>query len=490
MKRPNYLLIMSDQHNPHVLGCAGDPFVRTPNLDRLAGAGVSFDRAYCAHPLCVPSRMAFMTGQYPLDLRIWTNAGTLPSSTPTFAHALNAAGYDTVLCGRMHFVGKDQNHGFAQRLVGDVSGALEGHPGRDLFEGVWSGKANRQTVDTLAQDAVGPGRATYEIFDAAVTDRACRWLEERAARSEADRPFLLVVGFLLPHNPYVCSKSLFEEYMDKLPPPVPWEDRDEHPAVRRLKRERGMDRASPEQVRRARAAYYGLITTLDRNVGQLMNVLRETPFRADTHVVYTADHGELCGEHGLWWKDSFYEGSVRVPMLWAPSGRCGPARSEPSTVSLLDISATLTDLSGAPALPAGRGRSLRRFLAPGRDDDGAETDWPNEAFAETFAGAPGPARMLQTGPWKLCAYAGSERVQLFNLENDPEERNDLGQEPDFEGVRRRLLARLTRDWDPDRVAEQHARRMAEQELVFRIGVPRTEQVSEKWPFPAGGNVRV
>ncbi|NOY80928.1 MAG: sulfatase-like hydrolase/transferase [Kiritimatiellaeota bacterium] len=485
MNRPSFLLIMSDQHNPHVMGRAGDPHVRTPNLDRLAGAGVQFDRAYCAHPLCVPSRMAFMTGQYPLDLGIWTNAGILPSEVPTFAHVLNAAGYDTVLCGRMHFVGKDQNHGFARRLVGDVSGALEGSPGRDLFEGVWSWKANRQNVDTLAQDAVGPGKATYEIFDEAVTDRACRWLEERAVRSDTDRPFLLVVGFLLPHNPYVCSKPLFEEYMDKLPVPVPREDRDEHPAVRRLKQQRGMDRAVPEQLRRARAAYYGLTTTLDRNVGRLVDALRQTPFQPETHVVYTSDHGELCGEHGLWWKDSFYEGSVRVPLLWAAPNRRGPPRRVRSTVSLLDISATLADLSGGPSLPAGRGRSLGPFLAS--DTGGIETGWPDEAFAETFTGA--PARMLQTGPWKLCVYAGFERVQLFNLENDPEERNDLGLDPDFEDVRRRLLAHLTRDWGPECVSEQHARRMAEQELVCRSGAPRKGQISERWTFPSGGNVR-
>src|SRR6188474_2327720 len=115
---PNLLVIMADQHSPHVLGCAGDPVVRTPHLDALAARGVRFQNAYCAFPLCAPSRASFMTGQTPTALRVWSNGCTLASDIPTFAHSLGAAGYETVLCGRMHFNGPDQRHGFHQRLVG------------------------------------------------------------------------------------------------------------------------------------------------------------------------------------------------------------------------------------------------------------------------------------------------------------------------------------------------------------------------------------
>ena len=108
MPRPNLLIIMSDQHNPHVLRCAGDPHVRTPNLDALASRGVRFDNAYCSAPLCVPSRMGFLSGRSPTDLRVWVNGSLLDPRTPTFAHQLSLAGYETVMCGRMHFPGPDQ----------------------------------------------------------------------------------------------------------------------------------------------------------------------------------------------------------------------------------------------------------------------------------------------------------------------------------------------------------------------------------------------
>ena len=122
MDRPNLLIVLSDQHSPHVAGGAGDPFARTPNLDRLSREGTRFRSAYCPAPLCVPSRMALLTGQFPCDLRIWTNSAVLSPQVPTFAHQLARTGYETVLCGRMHFVGEDQRHGFESRLVGDVSG--------------------------------------------------------------------------------------------------------------------------------------------------------------------------------------------------------------------------------------------------------------------------------------------------------------------------------------------------------------------------------
>jgi len=485
MHRPNIVLIMSDQHNPHVMGCAGDPYVRTPNLDRLAAEGVLFENAYCAHPLCVPSRMAFMTGRYPLDLGIWTNAGILSSDVPTFAHALNAAGYETVLCGRMHFVGPDQNHGFAQRLVGDISGARTGGDMRTLFEGVWSWKANRQTADTLRDDAVGPGKATYEVYDADVVARACRWIEDRAAAGERDVPFLLVVGFLLPHNPYVCTRSLFEEYLETLPPPVPYETDDEHPAVIELKRTRGMHTVTLEQQRRARAAYYGLTTTLDANVGRILDALDASGLRDSTHVVYTSDHGDLCGEHGLWWKDSFYEGSVGVPLIWVPPQAGVRGWRVRAPASLLDVSASMVDLAGAPELPGARGRSLRPYFLEGGISSGAPD---REVFAETFAGGR-PGRMIRLGRWKLCMWDGWERVQLFDLEEDPHETCDLGAAPEFAEVRRDLTARLRREWDPENVRTRHALRMAEQDLVFRTGTPQGRVISERWPFPTGVNYR-
>jgi choline-sulfatase len=166
VRQPNVILIMSDQHSPHVLGCAQGKVehaaslfrvVRTPTLDRLAERGVSFTNAYCANPLCVPSRMTFLTSRHCSDIRVWTNSCRLQSDIPTFVHHLVNAGYETILCGRMHFVGPDQRHGFERRIIGDVHAKLEHIPV----------STTGQTADGVK--VAGPGRTAYSRYDEEVT---------------------------------------------------------------------------------------------------------------------------------------------------------------------------------------------------------------------------------------------------------------------------------------------------------------------------------
>ncbi|HEX2079262.1 MAG TPA: sulfatase-like hydrolase/transferase, partial [Longimicrobium sp.] len=274
MNRPDLLVIMSDQHSPHVLGCAGDPVVRTPHLDRLAAAGVRFTTTYCPSPLCVPSRMAFLAGQTPSAIRVWTNACVLGSDVATFAHALGAAGYETVLCGRMHFQGPDQRHGFERRLVGDVIGGVIGGRGPS-FGHVPVATAG---MGQVSLEYAGPGRVSYHAYDAEVTRAAADFLRQRGAQPRtARRPFCLVVGFVLPHCPYIAPKPLYDYYSERVEVPrVPHGYLDRlHPAIRVWREVRGVEEITPEQARRARAAYYGLVTLLDENVGQLLAALQE-----------------------------------------------------------------------------------------------------------------------------------------------------------------------------------------------------------------------
>jgi len=488
MARPNLLVIMSDQHNPHVAGYAGESLVRTPNLDRLAARGVTFEQTYCPGPLCVPSRMAFVTGLYPRDLGIWTNGGRLDSDTPTFGHQLSLAGYETTLCGRMHFVGPDQQHGFDRRLVGDVSGAMEGRPEGGMFEGVWDPAGCGQGHRSLDDAAAGAGVASYAVYDDSVTERACRFLQDRGQGGE-EQPFCMVVGFLLPHNPYVCPTELLEEYMDKLAGWTPPEacPPGEHPALVSMRRTRGVENITPEQARRGRAAYFGLVTLLDRNLGLIMEALAEAGLTDDTVVAYTSDHGELGGEHGMWWKDCFYDGSVKVPMLWSCPSRFRQGRRVNAVAGLLDVAPTLLELGGADPLPGQRGASLLGFL----DSDREPADWPDAAFAETWAREQRPARMIRAGKWKLNVYDGYEAPQLFDMEADPGETNDLGADKRFADVRRELLERVLagwagswqdgRDFSPSPEQAEIARR-------WREAGPHGE--CERWPFPTGCNVRV
>jgi len=483
--RPHLLVIMSDQHNRHVMGCAGDRVVATPRLDGLAAEGVHFPAMYCSTPLCVPSRMGFLTARSPSDLGVWTNGCRADPEAATFAHGLSLAGYETVLCGRMHLVGRDQHRGFEHRLVGDVSGAMRrtGH----LFEDKIPRAACGQTVDGIGPDAVGPGRSTYLAYDEAVTRRAVRFLEDRE-RQGAERPFAMVVGLLSPHNPFVCPKPLFERYMDAVKAPSLPSGHLEglHPAVRALWAGRGMGRITPEMHRRARAAYYGLVTCVDRFVGTILDALRATSFGRDTAVVYTSDHGEMAGEHGMWWKENFYEGACGVPLVCSWPGRFRKGATVTAPVSLLDVGPTLLRLAGADPLPLATGRSLEPLLLP----DGDASAWPGEVFAETHVRHPEqrPARMIRRGRWKLAAYDGTDTPQLFDLESDPNEARDLGADPAHARVRDALLARVREGWDPARVIRRSPARPADGRLVRQWRRQVKVGASEVWTMPPGCNV--
>jgi len=475
MEQPNLLVILSDQHSPHVAGFAGDPFARTPSLDRLAQEGTRLASAYCPSPLCVPSRMSLMASQHPCDLGIWTNGGVLSPVVPTFAHQLARAGYETVLCGRMHFNGPDQRHGFESRLVGDVSGAMTGMPLGEMFEGVWDKAGCAQSAAALAPAACGPGQATYEVYDRDVVARAEAFLTERGGGSE--RPFCLVVGLLLPHNPYVCAADLFEHYLDVLPEVDTMPPGGEHPAVQAVRESRGLTGVGAVDARRSRAAYYGLVETVDASVGKLMDAVDTAGLAGTTHVVYTSDHGDLNGEHGMWAKSCFYEGSVGVPWLWrGPGVQAGAELSQ--VASLLDLGPTLLDFAEAEALPAARGHSLRSLLGRGGD-----SQWPGRVFAESCASGQRPARMVREGRWKLSVYHGYDRPELFDLATDPGETHDLGGDPEHAETRDRLAALVLAGWDGARIES-----WVTGEAIVRTRSGRSGS-SERWPFPAGANQR-
>ena len=347
-ERPNLVVVMSDQHNPRVLGCAGDPIIRTPHLDRLAAQGVRFAQTYAGSPLCVPSRATFLTGQGCSAIQVWSNSCTFASGIPTFAHALAIAGYDTVLSGRMHFKGPDQRHGFTERVMGDVSGPTDGYPHRTLGDIPYSSQGQSRS----SLEFVGPGRTGFQTYDRDVAAAAARFVRDRAAQG-SDRPFCLVVGLILPHAPYIAPRPLYDEYVDRVVlPPVPAGARAaQHPAVRMWRQDKGFDEATPDQQRAARAGYYGMVTMVDEAIGQIVAALDETGLRERTAVFYTSDHGDMLGELGLWHKSTLYEGSVGVPLIasWPERFASGTTVNDP--VSLIDLAPTFAALGGGPPCP-------------------------------------------------------------------------------------------------------------------------------------------
>lgn len=447
--QPNVVVIMSDQHHRQFMGCGKDPIIKTPAMDALAKRGTLFENAYCAFPLCCPSRMSFMTGQMPSDLQCLDNARQLDSDTLTFAHMFGASGYETVLAGRMHFNGPDQRHGFDKRIVGDVTpyvyGQDKGSLQRLLSNGPW------YTGPTAAAiERSGPGACAYEQYDQIVAQRAADWITSR----KSNQPFMLTVGFVLPHAPFVCSEEDFETYdalisEDDLPP---WETMT-HPQLKAFQEhsklvdeQHGKSSVSKKDQRRARVAYYGMCASVDRQVKQVVDAIESAGLTQDTLIVYTSDHGEQLGEHGLWWKHSFYEGSAGVPMIFAGPG-VPENRKVTQNVSLIDVGPTLLDLTGSKELPNVSGRSFNCLF---KDDTSAQ--WHDTVFAEhLWHSYPDVLqRMVKRGPWKLNYYPGHD-IELFNTIEDPGEFNNRINDPAVAPLQKELLALVLRGWDHDAI---------------------------------------
>ena len=456
--QPNFVLVMSDQHNANVMGCASNPIVQTPNLDALARDGARFTNVYCPYPLCAPSRMGYMAGAYPSEVGGFDNSGTLTSQTPTFAHGLGAAGYETVLCGRMHFVGQDQLHGFQKRIHADCGGALSPEI---------RGSGNNRTTgqSKYAVEVAGYGSTGYQAFDDSVTEAACN---DISTWTGDGRPHCLVVGLILPHNPLICSRPLFDRYMEEIPAPEPVSPaylESLHPAMRRWRERRGVDELTPEQNRRGLAAYYGLVTELDRNVGRIVNAVRSSPAAESTIIIYCSDHGDMACEHGMWWKSSLYDGSARIPLIVSCPGQVQRG-SNNAVGSLIDVGPTLLELAGATPLPDVSGRSFAGFLC----GDASIPDWPGEVFSE-YIGLLGdqPACMVRRGPWKLNYYHEFQSCQLFNMDEDPGEICDRAQDPDCKGIAADLQNRIHARWSAKRMLEDAEKQNRGRDLIRRSG---------------------
>lgn len=451
IQRPNLLYIHSDQHNPYVTGCYGDRLVQTPNLDRLAANGVVFDNTYCCSPICVPSRMSMLTGQHPYQNEVWTNDQILHSGIPTMAHAMGAGGYRPVLIGRMHAMGPDQLHGYAERLVGDHTQNYIG--GSNVNRGVLDGTAG---PDRISLERSGSGQMAYQVHDEYVTAATVDYFNQIGVQKragEAAEPFNLSVGLMCPHPPYVARREDFELYKDTITMPrKPRPIADEpHPHLRWWREDTGSVEVTEAEIRRSRAAYWGLVTRIDVMIGQMLDALRENDLLDNTLIIYTSDHGDMLGEHGLWWKHVFYEESVKVPLIVSWPGVIEAGQRCENVVSALDVNATILDALGAPALPNSSGRS---FLPLIDGSDGA--NWEDVAYSEYCQHQFCPdggcyQRMIRAGDWKLIYYHG-QPPQLFNLAEDPDEFIDRASDPSCQSIIKDLTAQVLTDWHPEKIA--------------------------------------
>jgi choline-sulfatase len=457
---PNVLLVMVDQLAASWLPAYGHPVAQAPNLTALAEAGTTFAAAYCASPLCAPSRGSLLTGQLPSRTRVYDNAAEMRASLPTVTHALRAAGYATTLTGKMHFVGPDQLHGFEERLTPDVYPA-----GLDWTPDWRAPLGERLPWYHTMESIVSPGvsAASMQVdYDDEVCFHAVRALFDHARRRPGE-PFFLVASFTSPHDPWELPGRYWDRYDPAtIEPPavpaIPFEDADPH--SRRLREMCGTDAAalSDAQIRHARHAYFAAISYVDERIGRVLGALSDSGLEDDTVVVFTADHGEMLGERGLWYKMAFFEDSARVPLVVrGPGGsvRGGVRVAEP--VSQLDLAPTLLELAGAgsaEALEEMDGTSLAPLL---RGAGGRAEPVVAEYLAE---GVTAPAVMVRGGALKYVRCPG-DPDQLYDLAADPRELRSLAGDDDRGAA---LRAEADRRWDlaaleRDVLASQRERRL-------------------------------
>ncbi len=455
--QPNLLYIHSDQHSPYVLGAYGDDVVNTPHLDRLAQTGTLFRNVYCASPICVASRAAMLTGLHPHQTQVWSNNHGLDSAIPTLAHSLGATGLRPILSGRMHAIGPDQYHGYVERYVGDHNSNYIG--GRESGRGQLGGAAGPHYNSIVKS---GIGQSGYELRDEAVTDASLDFLDRHfkiKASNGVRQPFCLSVGYMLPHAPFLARKDDFERYANVVTMPRIREKMEQvkHPFLRWWRKRAEIEKLGDEEILRCRAAYWALVERLDAQIGRILRRIEEAGVLEDTLIIYTSDHGEMAGEHDLFWKHAFYESSVKVPLIISWPKRFSQGIEISEVIGAIDVTATLLDAMKAPPLPYSPGRSFVPFLT----GEKPLKDWRNVAFSEycndeAFSPEGGCRhRMIRKDDWKLCFYH-EQPCQLFNLKEDPDEVDDLSEDPDCAEIRTALIEEVMRDWNPDEIRLQMA----------------------------------
>ena len=446
MRPTNMLVLMADQHNPKMLGCRGHDWIKTPNLDALAQRGIKFDYAYSNSALCVPARASFATGRYPHDTKCWDNAIAYDGSQPSWGHRLQKNGNEVVSIGKLHYTNEDDDTGFDEQIlpmhinggVGDLHGSIRPNlPVR--YQG-------RQYVVE-----VGPGHTKYQDYDRDITAAACDWLSDKG-ENKSDKPWVCFVSLIGPHFPIIAPQEYYDMYsLDELPPFKPADEElfENHPWWQAFNKSFIYEEFFRDDEHRkiALAAYLGLCTLMDNNMGKVIKALDEAGLSGDTRIMYTSDHGDNIGARRLWGKSTMHEESTGVPLIMAgpdiPEGQLSE-----TPVSLIDFFPTILEGAGAPMgkgdedLP---GMSLLRIADAGDDAE-------RIVFAEYHAaGATSAAFMIRGGRYKYIHYAGGFDPELYDMEIDPEEMDNVAGDPNYADALSEMRKYLLDMLDPEAV---------------------------------------
>ncbi len=465
---PNILMLFSDQHNARLAGFAGSSLVDTPNLDRLAAEGVRFTDAYCNSPLCSPSRQSFMSGLYCQDIRVWNNVCSMPDDTVTWAHALSAAGYETSLIGKMHLNGYQKMYGFDRRPV------KEGNNDGETFYS-WGVRANHFWTDPLPYSSGdtshggGPDTPERELIfrhDLKILDGTLAFLEEKAADTSG-RPWAMCSAMVLPHPPYRARQDLWDAYARRADIPVNPRGEGLGTVDACLRKFYNTEDMTDEQILSLRRAYFGLITEYDEYAGRVLDALDRLGLAENTIVFYFSDHGEMAGEHGMVGKVTLRESSARVPLIVRWKGHFLEGAACRTPVSLVDLYPTFLDVAraGLPDVLPLRGSSLVPLLTADEHafaGDGVFCEFEGEGWNH-------PRAFFRDGRYKYV-HNHTAQHELYDLEDDPDELNNLSCHAEFADVDRRLRERLLALWDPESIEKEVIASQWRKKLAFNKNV--------------------
>lgn len=440
MDKPNVLMLLSDEHSYRFMGHVpseegGEP-AHTPSFDWLAQNGVRFAETYCQVPLCTPSRMCLLTGLEARACGAWWNDSVLRPDIATLPGTLSEAGYETCLVGKMHLSGVNQFAGFRRRPYGDLTGQT-GHQ--------W---------EPLSGAEIGPYSMRFRTAEAGITEIPESQIQEQIVaeeglsflrehvHSEPSQPWFLCLSFSRPHFPLTAPTRHFSRYLQggiTKPKVGAAGDAYNHPMSVGMRAGYQVDKISDDEMMNARTGYFACVSYLDEIVGDLLARMEREGHLDNTIIIYTSDHGEMAGEHGVWWKQSWYEASTRVPLLVSlpehRSGECA-ATVEQTPAALVDLFPTICALTGTQYNENLDGVDLSAVLGGTR----ALKDRPivSDNLVPRW-GAGTEFRMVRWGSYKYVCFRDVPNL-LFDLEADPDEQHDLSasESPKIQEVCRKM----------------------------------------------------
>lgn len=461
-RKPNVLFVFTDQHRSDVMGCAGHPLVQTPNLDRLAGEGMRFERTWSQCPVCQPARANVITGRYAHELGIVGNTRDVDSlenepydpNWPTVMKQMQAAGYETATIGKTHYHSRpgsaaaaetgesldsrkywdftrsfgwdylmeeyDKYAHVSEAFVSPYMEYLASHGVLDAYQEQIRGVYRRTPTHWRGETSVLPQEHELTSF---IAGHAMEWLSQR----DSDKPFFLKLSFVQPHVPLIDDAIWAAYYKDadiEVPDLTPPEAVNEH--WRKKLAQMGIASQAPtvteDFVRKGIRHYLGAVSLVDQKIGEVRATLEELGEWENTWVIYSADHGEMLGDHRYWAKSNFYQGAVQLPLIVSGPDREGKGVSR-SLKELIDVPATIADIGGAPAPEGCRGRSL----LPDLRGEGEARDFIFSRIGEFSA--------VRNDRYRFTMHAPTETpCELFDLEEDSGEMTNRVQDPDSKGL--------------------------------------------------------